>query len=479
MKKLISSTISVVTSAALLTLCTLNSAVAENDSYLIDWDPTEEELCLGDIDFGSLSLPNYSSITSNYNSGSYNYGNNLDKNNLAVYNAFKKLVTPTATPITVKLPETISVKLSARPGSDKFTEKDLEIYQQALFGNCKPGIDAALFDCPEIYWIDPSQMSVGLGSDTMSISNFQTGGITLRIRSITISPSMIEGFTSIEDAKNYGKLLDEALEKVPVEGATRYEQLKSIHDYIAHFTYYDTNATFSSSALGALVEPGVVCEGYSEAFKLICDRLDIPCVCVFGNMNVEENSGHMWNYVQMEDGIWYAMDVTWDDTDGKGGREVKYDYFLKGSKSFNTNHTPETDYNITQFVYPPLSEKNYVYTTPQPITTTTTTTTTTTSTQTSTSTSNRTTTTSTRTSTTTSKPKTTTSTTTSTTTAPPPVVLVGDLNHDGQVNVADLVYCQGSLLGKIKPEYSCDCNGDGVADVFDLVYLRKLLLKSR
>lgn len=456
MKKLISSTISVVTSAALLTLCTINSAFAEYDNNFIDWDPAEEELYLGDID-PDTTLPKSPELLSNYKNGSYNYGDNLDSNNRAIYNAFIKLTTPTEKTITVSLPETIIVKLSARPGSDKFTEEDQENYQNALFGNCKPGIDAALFDCPEIYWIEPSQMSVGLGPDTTSSTNFFTGVFTLKIRSITITPAILDGFESLDDAIAYGKLLDDALEKVPVDGNNRYEQLKSIHDYIAKFTYYDTEAKFSSSALGALVEPGVVCEGYSEAFKLICDRLDIPCVCVFGNMNLQERSGHMWNYVRMEDGIWYAMDVTWDDTDGKGGRELKYDYFLKGSTSFFTNHTPETDYAITQFVYPPLSEKNYVLTAPQITTTTTTTTTSQTTTTTSTT--------------------STTSISATSTTSIPPVVVVGDLNHDGQANVADLVYCQASLLGKIKPAYSCDCNGDGVADVFDLVFMRKLLLK--
>ena len=446
MKKLISSTISVLTSAALLALCSVNSAFAGDDSYIPEWDPTEDELFLGDIDFDSLDLPEYK-LTSNYNSGAYNYGDLLDKNNTAVYNALKYIKEPTNETITVRLPETVTVKLSARPGSDKFTDEDMATYQKTVFGNCKPGIDAILFDCPELYWIEPSEITVGLGADTTSGSNIFSGGYTLKIRSITISLAYLKSFSSLDEAKAYGELLEKALEQVPTEGATRYEQLNSIHDYIANFTYYDTEAKFSSSALGAIVEPGVVCEGYSEAFKLICDRLDIPCVCVFGNLNVKENSGHMWNYVQMEDGIWYAMDVTWDDTDGKNGKQVKYDYFLKGSKSFNTNHTPETDYTITKFVYPEVSEENYVFTTSQITTTSTTTTTTTTT------------------------------TTATTTTTTPPDDLVGDLNHDGQVNVADLVYCQASLLGKIKPAYSCDCNGDGVADVFDLVAMRKLLLK--
>ena len=83
----------------------------------------------------------------------------------------------------------------------------------------------------------------------------------------------------------------------------------------------------------------------------------------------------MWNYVKMEDGIWYAMDVTWDDLDGKYGREVKYDYFLRGSKSFSEKHTPESDYKITHFEYPELSETDYVLTTGPKQTTTTTTTT--------------------------------------------------------------------------------------------------------
>ena len=86
--------------------------------------------------------------------------------------------------------------------------------------------------------------------------------------------------------------------------------------------------------MGALVEPGVVCEGYAKAFKIICDKINIPCVVVFGNYDETEDAAHMWNYVQMEDGIWYAIDVTWDDVDGEDGREIKYQYFIKGSKYF-------------------------------------------------------------------------------------------------------------------------------------------------
>lgn len=56
--------------------------------------------------------------------------------------------------------------------------------------------------------------------------------------------------------------------------------------------------------------------------------------------------------------------------------------------------------------------------------------------------------------------------------------LRGDLNHDGAVDVADLVLCQRVLLGAQPAEYSCDVDGDGVTSVFDLVALRKIILRS-
>lgn len=520
MKKLISSTISFMTSFALL-ICGVSGAAFAEEGAAAEFDPAASEMCIGDIDFSSLDMPGYPKVQSNLGSGFYNYGDNLDANNLAVYNAMKTLTVPTTEAVTVKLPETITLKLSALPTSDRFTDDDMEKYQQAVFGACKPGIDAVLFDFPEIYWIEPSGMSVALGTDTGQTRTFS--GYTLKIRSLVITPSYLQGFRSLEEAKSYGALLEEGLDKVDISGETRYEKLKSIHDYIAKFTYYDLEAKFSSSALGAVVEPGVVCEGYSEAFKLMCDRLDIPCVCVFGNLNVEENAGHMWNYVQMEDGIWYAVDVTWDDLDGDGGRELKYEYFLKGSKSFYVKHTPVSDYNITQLEYPPLSEKDYVFKagSDTPVTTVTTTTVTTTTKKTTTTTKAKTTTTTKPKTTTTTKPKTTTTTkpvttttttttteaattttttaetttttvtetttaatttttaitTTITTTTTAPEPLVGDLNRDGEVNIADLVYCQAAILGKLKPDNSCDANGDGVADAFDLIFMRKLLIE--
>ena len=72
-----------------------------------------------------------------------------------------------------------------------------------------------------------------------------------------------------------------------------------------------------SALEGSIGSTGPVCEGYARAFKVLCDVYDIPCVLVEGyvkNTRTDpEAEFHMWNYVKMEDGKWYAVDVTWND----------------------------------------------------------------------------------------------------------------------------------------------------------------------
>ncbi len=492
MKKLFSSAISVFTSLALISSSAISYASAAG-SVPVDSDLSRETLYLDEADDLTFTAADTPLILSNFSEGTYNYKDFLDENNTAVYEALEILTTPQTDTISVTLPQSLSISLSALPSSKDFSSNDQEAYESAIFGSCKPGIDTLTFDMPEICWMDISKFSIGLGKDTTVSQNYFTGKYTLTVRSLKFTPSCNSVFGSVSDAQEYVDKLNKAIEDFPVSGDTRQEQLLSIHDYISQFTYYDTNADFASSALGALVEPGVVCEGYSKGFKLICDRLGIPCVLVFGNYNRSTNTAHMWDYVQMEDGKWYAVDVTWDDLDNDD--VVKYQYFLKGSDSFNTNHTPESAYNITNFTYPELSAEDYSPAT-QPATTTTTTTTTTTSTTTVTSSettssaesttttdkiSQTTTTTVTTTSTTEStvsniSSTTTTSSSTTTTAEPVPEFVIGDVNKDGKVNLADLVLCHYAVLGNFTPEFSCDANGDGKTNALDIAIIRHILL---
>lgn len=101
---------------------------------------------------------------------------------------------------------------------------------------------------------------------------------------------------------------------------------------------------------------------------MLCDREGIPCVIVVGKSG---DGGHAWNYVKMEDGKWYAVDLTWDNQGS-----IYYDYFLVGANStnrhfgndtttFSNKHTATGDlFNDGLYIlpYPALSQTAYAQT---------------------------------------------------------------------------------------------------------------------
>jgi hypothetical protein len=140
-------------------------------------------------------------------------------------------------------------------------------------------------------------------------------------------------YTSSNVQGYYNNLMS-ALAQVPVDLSNRYNFIKSVHDYLAETIYYPNLDSLdyqmsAHDAYGALVEGRAVCQGYSDAIKLLCDHYNIPCVCIPGTSN---GGGHMWNAVQMDDGKWYFIDCTWDDQESR----TYYDFFLVGSQSTNT-----------------------------------------------------------------------------------------------------------------------------------------------
>ncbi|MCM1132945.1 MAG: dockerin type I domain-containing protein [Ruminococcus flavefaciens] len=491
MKKFLRPALSVLTSLAVLA-GTVSFSTAFADMQNIETgvvDMSDEQLFFDETNGFSLDFSAFPDILAGSGTDGWLLGDYLDANNKAVYDALAELVTPSIDKITVKLPEPVSFTASEISSSDPN-------FYNALFGACGSAMDAVTFDMPEIFWLNKNTMAVSPDKLTYTYS-WRTKLYTYTIESITFTPSYYSGFADFNEIFEYKNLLEQAVEDFVVEGETNAEKLKDIHNKIALFTYYDLNAQFSGSALGSLVTSGSVCESYSKGFKMICDRIGIPCICVFGNYNESEQAAHMWNYVLMEDGYWYAIDLTWDDLDGENGFEYKSSYFLKGSDYFNLNHTPCEEYSVVKLKYPELASWNYgenpAYTTTSTTSATTTsttatsttstttstiTTTITTSTASTTTTTTTTTTTATTTSTTTrttAKTTTTSSTSTTTTTEAPVEYRYGDLNHDGKISIADLVYCTSYVLAIEKTEYSCDLNGDNKVDVVDVIIMREII----
>ena len=121
-----------------------------------------------------------------------------------------------------------------------------------------------------------------------------------------------------EKRKELEKKIDEVAQLYS-ENNSEYEIEKIINDYICANTEYDAETKFANTSYGCLVEGKALCEGYSRAFKLLCNNAGLECDLISG---VSQGEGHMWNSVNI-DGIHNFVDVTWNDT----SEELNYLYF--------------------------------------------------------------------------------------------------------------------------------------------------------
>lgn len=162
-------------------------------------------------------------------------------------------------------------------------------------------------DHPEIFWFSGWSASSTDGSVT---------DIQLKI------PPQSEQH---ECKYRYQQLLDaaEAIRKDIPEHASDYEKALTVHDYLTAHTRYDAQAEHGADAYGCLVEHTAFCEGYSRAFLLLMNQLEIPAGLSSG---MASGVGHMWNYIQL-DGDYYWVDVTWDDTRIEGADDEQCNHY--------------------------------------------------------------------------------------------------------------------------------------------------------
>lgn len=125
--------------------------------------------------------------------------------------------------------------------------------------------------------------------------------------------------TKINKANTAISNVDSIIETAKIK--SDYEKMDYYREWICNAVYYDFAPIIHDYPYGdpwQLVsvfdndpDTNVVCEGYSKAFKYLCDRTDfaadISCITVTGDMDGE---GHMWNIVRMSDGKYYHVDIT-------------------------------------------------------------------------------------------------------------------------------------------------------------------------
>ncbi len=139
-----------------------------------------------------------------------------------------------------------------------------------------------------------------------------------------------------------------------------FEKAIIIHDWLTFNVDYNHRAFLEDSipdedhtALGLFENRIAVCDGYSEAFRLMCKCAGLEAIEVRGNCSGRR---HAWNQVKI-DGVWYNVDVTWDDptTDVNksidDNSNVYYAYFLISDEMIERDHVAESETNICPQVY--------------------------------------------------------------------------------------------------------------------------------
>ncbi|WP_051204973.1 Ig-like domain-containing protein [Butyrivibrio sp. VCD2006] len=123
------------------------------------------------------------------------------------------------------------------------------------------------------------------------------------------------------------------LSSIP-NGTTELEKEVYIHDaLIDNVSYYRGKSTpwhICYTGYGALVEGSAVCDGYSQAFSYLLNKVNIDSFVVTGGVGasaeVATNNGHAWNRVKIDDD-WYEVDSTWDDGNDTEDVDERHAYF--------------------------------------------------------------------------------------------------------------------------------------------------------
>jgi transglutaminase-like putative cysteine protease len=244
-----------------------------------------------------------------------------------------------------------------------------ETVRKTICSIVQPALDALVYDHPDVSWISMDEEN---GSTFRVYSRRATntdGSGSIQIRRLSFQLVYKAELTEDAIAENEAAMKAALLTagETIEEGANRYEMLRALQEYLCRTVTYQSEAPRAHEAAGALLDGRAVCDGYARAFKLLCDAYKIPCLVVVGTAPQNgKNEPHAWNYVQMEDGKWYAMDVTWDDR----GEEAKKNYFLVGSGTvtsmtlgyFESNHQAGGKFSAgdyTPFSLPELSFFRY------------------------------------------------------------------------------------------------------------------------
>lgn len=212
--------------------------------------------------------------------------------------------------------------------------------EKELDNSYNDAVNALNLDIPSLFYIDFSKMSLNIETSTNILGTkyklyISTGKNVNYYNSLFTSQEQVESaILQVENIKS---------QICNLSNGTEYEKVRRSHDWLIENMEYEASSNNRGNVYGALIEKKVVCEGYARVYKYVLDELGINNVLITGRATNSKGvtEDHMWNYVQVG-GIWYAVDITWDDPIVQGGGMIstatKHKYFLIGSDELFKTH---------------------------------------------------------------------------------------------------------------------------------------------
>lgn len=190
-----------------------------------------------------------------------------------------------------------------------------------------------LHNSPELFYTD-----YGFSYDYNSVTNI----ITVIYPKYTMEKSEVKTARTV-----YENGIDRAVKLID-DDMTDVQKALVIHDYLCNIArypklVYDSNNNLTNddssyhNAYGMFSTGVVVCEGYTQAFSAIMNKLGIESKYVSSS-----SMNHAWNVVKI-DGEWYNADLTFDDPilDQENNSSTygifTHNNFLKSDAKFRTS----------------------------------------------------------------------------------------------------------------------------------------------